>query len=268
MKGTEKRITDIREAVFKLEEVLEKSIYLAVRDFDRVPIAFSGGLDSCVLAKMVSKFTTPLLYVVGFPGSYDIGRAENAANFLGFALKKVEFSHDLEFYVRKVIKLIKNRNPVKVGIALPFLILCEEVSKEHRVILSGQGADELFAGYARYEKSTNLEKDLLADLIAAKRQLEKDRQIALANSLELRTPFLDQKVVEIALRIDPSLKVHNGGRKYVLRELAGELGLPNDIVSQRKKAIQYGSGFHRNLVKLAKSKGLRLAEYLGSFRKK
>jgi len=95
-----------------------------------------------------------------------------------------------------------------------------------RVMLSGQGADELFAGYRRYEFMNSLElgfalKNDLDNI--ARNNLERDDAATMANSVELRVPYLDRNVVELALRIAPELKIQNGIRKYILRLAATRL---------------------------------------------
>jgi len=125
------------------------------------------------------------------------------------------------------------------------------------VILSGQGADELFAGYKRYEslKAEDLEIALRTDLDnIAQNNLERDDAVTMANSVELRVPYLDKKVIELALSISPELKIHNAIRKYILRRAASNI-LPDELVWKEKKAAQYSSGIYSAMEKLAKKNG-------------
>jgi asparagine synthase (glutamine-hydrolysing) len=132
-------------------------------------------------------------------------------------------------------------------------------------MLTGQGADELFAGYRRYESMPppELESALKHDLDnIAENNLERDDAVTMANSVELRVPYLDREVVELALRIAPELKVHGGVRKYILRLCAKKI-LPDELAFKEKKAAQYSSGIYSAIEKLARKNGFKgVREYL------
>jgi asparagine synthase (glutamine-hydrolysing) len=145
-----------------------------------------------------------------------------------------------------------------VSIALPLYFASKYANSDGlRVILSGQGADELFAGYKRYESLTpyGLEKALRTDLDnIARNNLERDDAVTMANSVELRVPYLDTKVIELALSISPELKIHKGIRKYILRRAASKI-LPDELAWKEKKAAQYSSGIYSAMEKLARKNG-------------
>ena len=117
------------------------------------------------------------------------------------------------------------------------------------------------------ELEAALRKDL--DNIAG-HNLERDDAVTMANSVELRVPFLDRDVVGIVLGIAPELKIRNGIRKYILRR-AAEAILPDELVWKEKKAAQYSSGIYSALSKLARKKGYRgegfLEKYLNQLEK-
>ena len=69
-------------------------------------------------------------------------------------------------------------------------------------------------------------------------------------------------VVELALRLPLNFKIRNGVRKYILRKVAKEIGLPREIYERPKKAVQYGSGFVKVVRKIAKRNGLNVPDYL------
>jgi asparagine synthase (glutamine-hydrolysing) len=135
------------------------------------------------------------------------------------------------------------------------------------VMLSGQGADELFAGYKRYgsmspeQLAQALENDLSN---IAGQNLERDDTVTMANAVELRVPYLDRAVVELALGISPYLKIHKGIRKYILRK-AGSQILPVELVSKEKKAAQYSSGMFYALEKLGKKNGFKGERFVGRY---
>jgi asparagine synthase (glutamine-hydrolysing) len=257
-----------REMLF---ECLEQSVNK--RHYKPCAIAFSGGLDSSILAALCKDAK---LYSVGMKGSHDIGQTKKASELLALQdnLHLHELTmNELETAIPCVINAIESTDAMKVSIALPLYFASKDAYSDGiRVILSGQGADELFAGYKRYESMTTLELEsaLKKDLEnIAQNNLERDDAVTMANSVELRVPYLDKKVVELALGIVPELKIHNGIRKYILR-LAAKKILPDELVWKEKKAAQYSSGIYSAMEKLARKNGYRgaLGIYLGEFKQK
>jgi asparagine synthase (glutamine-hydrolysing) len=243
------------------------------RQFAPCAIAFSGGLDSSLIAALCRDAK---LYSVGMVGSHDIEQTKKAARLLGLSdnLHLHELTMDeLDTAIPDVIRAIESRDPMKVSIALPLYFASKDSHRDGiRVMLSGQGADELFAGYKRYEAMNSLELGIalrkdLANI--AENNLERDDAVTMANSVELRVPYLDRNVVELALRIAPELKIYNGIRKYILRLAAGKI-LPDELVWKEKKAAQYSSGIHSAMEKIARKNGYRraLGRYLGDLMQK
>ncbi len=258
------RITDENTASRILFDVIEKAV--KKRCFHPSGIAFSGGLDSSLIAAMSCD---PELYSVGMAGSHDMIQAKKAALALGLE-EKLHLHRltvdDLEAALPAVMNAVESANPLRVSIALPLFFASKDAHRDGiRVMLSGQGADELFAGYRRYESldSEGLEPALRKDLDnIADNNLERDDAATMANAVELRVPYLDREVVELSLRIDPELKIHNGVRKYILRLAAAKI-LPQDIAWKEKKAAQYSSGIYSALEKLAKNNGFM--GYVGKY---
>ncbi len=253
-------ITDPEEAAGLLDNALQEAVKL--RMHENAAVAFSGGVD-CSLVGAMSGLP---LCTVGLEGSYDIKAAKKAACLMGAEHFVYEFSEkDVAEVLPAVIYSVESADPLKVSIALPIYILAREARKSgYKVLLSGQGADELFGGYARYEEaasSSKLGEMLQYDLEhIAGNNLERDDAAAMAHGVEMRVPYLDLAVIDISQRIDTSLKVHFDGkdyiRKYILRFLS-EKYLPDEIASAPKKAIQYGTGVQKTLEKLAKSEGYK-----------
>ena len=132
-----------------------------------------------------------------------------------------------------------------------------------KVALSGQGADELFGGYNRYLK--HFEENSLFDAYFALDEeiyhdianmhhvnLERDDAVSMANGVELRVPFLDKDIIDLALDIPGKYKIKDGEdvlRKHILRDVAKSIGVPDYIADRPKKAAQYGSGINKILKK-------------------
>jgi len=266
-------ITDPGEAAGLLDKALREAVML--RMHENAAVAFSGGVDCSLIGAMSG---LPLC-TVGLEGSYDIKAAKKAAFLMGAENRHFiyEFSEkDVAEVLPAVIYSVESADPLKVSIALPIYLLAREARKSgFKVLLSGQGADELFGGYARYKeaaRSSKLEEMLQYDLgQIAGNNLERDDAAAMAHGVEMRVPYLDLAVIGISQRIDTSLKVYFDGkdyiRKYILRFLS-EKYLPDEIASAPKKAIQYGTSVQKTLEKLAKSEGYKgTGDYFNSLYK-
>lgn len=255
-------ISNLAEAVRLLDDALREAIRLRVHK--NAAVAFSGGVD-CALVGALSGLP---LCTVGLSGSYDIKAAKKAASLMGAESRHLVYEvseKDVAEALPQVIYAVESADPLKVSIALPIFLLAREARKSgFKVLLSGQGADELFGGYARYvegARASKLNEMLQHDLShIAEVNLERDDAAAMAHGVEMRVPYLDLGVIGVSQRIDPSLKVYFDGkdyiRKYVLRILS-EKYLPPEISSAPKKAIQYGTSIQKMLEKLSKSKGFK-----------
>jgi asparagine synthase (glutamine-hydrolysing) len=245
------------------KEGLKKSLDYAVkiRIGGKVGVLFSGGLDSSILALLASKYSDVILYTAGAEGSVDVEWARKVADKFGLKLREYIFDiDDVKEVIPKVAFAIEEPNPMNLAIGIPFYF-ATKLAKEDNVktLLSGQGADELFGGYAKYLQNPLLmEKDLIE---LAEKNLARDDKIAMLNGVEGRFPFLDLNVVRIALRTPLEYKIKDNVRKVILREAALELGLFKEVAYREKKACQYGSNSQKLLRKIAKREGMKLREF-------
>jgi asparagine synthase (glutamine-hydrolysing) len=132
-------------------------------------------------------------------------------------------------------------------------------------MLTGQGADELFGGYPWYraiverEGYTALKKYLIGDILNLYREtLEREDKITMANAVELRVPYLDPEVIKVAMQMDSKLKIKSPEDrlgKFVHRELAKQLGIPDDLADRPKEAAQHGAGVHEAILRTAQRNG-------------
>jgi asparagine synthase (glutamine-hydrolysing) len=242
----------------ELEEAIRIAIYLRA---DEGIVALSGGVDSSLIAALAH---LPAV-VVGEEGSHDMRRAALVATELGIPLKQVVVTDlDVDEILPLVISSIPRNTVTEVSIATTLFFIAEYAGEEgYARILSGQGADELFGGYARYEKSNDLEGELLRDFLAIPLQLERDQAIATLFHTYFSLPYMDVRVVRAARAISASYKISGGVRKRPLREIACHF-LPQEIAYHKKKAMQYGSGIHRILQRLARNNGYKngVQEYI------
>lgn len=239
-----------------LKSALRESVERRVRGLDEAALVFSGGVDSTLLALLLDEHIDVRLYTVGLPGSSDPQFASRAAEDLGMELEVLEVTEDtIREALPHVLGAIEEYNLMKIGVAMPLYLASEAASAEgYRVMFSGQGADELFAGYHRYRRllaEGRLEDALRHDLENIHHvNLERDDAVTMANSVELRVPFLDLQLIGVALTIPADLKIRGPEdelRKRILREAALEMGVPEYIAMRPKKAAQYGSGIDKVL---------------------
>lgn len=256
-----------------LGKVLKESVKKRTEGLDSVGIVFSGGLDSSILAKLsMDMGVETVLYTVGTENSADMKYSKQVAKSLNLPLKpKIVALKDVKHYTDLVLNAIEEYNVMKIGVGMPSYIASELASEDGiRVMLSGQGADELFAGYQRYtqfykDHGENTVENLKYDVSNLYHvNLQRDDAVTMANSVELRVPYLDSEVVDLALKIPMKYKLGHDPddlRKCILRKLAADLNVPREAVLRPKKAAQYGSGIHRLLVKKVLKDGRYKAQF-------
>ena len=249
--------------VSKIDKILKVSVSKRIDGLSEVGVIFSGGLDSSYLALLLKEISDniPLkitLYAVGADGSKDIESAKYASKFLNLDLKICEVTEDMiRESLPEVVAAIGDDNLMKVGVGLTIYFATKMVAEDNlKVAFSGQGADELFGGYNRYLKSfvdDTLNYDIREDISNMYHvNLERDDACSTLNGVELRLPFLDKNLVELALNIPDNKKIvsmHDDMRKSILRKIAFEEGLDYEIAYRPKKAAQYGTGIDKILRK-------------------
>jgi asparagine synthase (glutamine-hydrolysing) len=241
---------------------LEEAIITAVRlRSDEGVTALSGGVDSALVAKLAGRDCV----AVGLENSHDLKQAKYAAGALGLDCTFVTITEaEIEAALPVVVKTIPQKDPVNTGIALTQYFIARWAGDNgYQRILTGQGADELFGGYARYSESENLEADLARDFTGLEAQARRDQSIAALQKTCLSMPYLDLRVVRAAQQIPASEKVQGTRRKIPLRKVA-ERHIPQDLAWYGKKAMQYGSGVWGVMRKLARKNGYKtsLQDYI------
>lgn len=263
-----------KEIIAGMNKCLEKAVSARMEGNEQIGIAFSGGLDSTLIALMASKLNKNfMLLAVGFENSQDIEYAGKIGDYYGWPLKlKIISMKDAERIVRDVVKILNTDDVIMIGVGcVVYSVL--ELAKENgiNVVLGGLGAEEIFAGYERHRKKhiEDPEKvhvecwDGLENLYA--HDLERDGRIAEYFKARLLAPFLDDMMINFAMKIDPKLKVSKTNKKIILQDLALSMHLGSEFSLRKKKAAQYGSYFHQAIGKLAKKQGFKyIREYLHS----
>jgi asparagine synthase (glutamine-hydrolysing) len=222
-------------------------------------------------------------YTSGIKDSNDIINSLAIAKSLDLKLEVEEMSEqDVENVIPKIINIIEDDNMGQIEVAIPIYGAVKLAHEQGiRVMLTGQGADELFGGYSWYSKIVKkygYEKILeymIKDLkLLYKETLEREDKITMSQSIELREPFLDTNLIDTVLRIDPRLNIQNSGGSYdnlgkrVHRKLAEKIGIPPEIAYRIKEAAQHGSGVHELINSLARKNGFNESSVSSSYLEK
>jgi asparagine synthase (glutamine-hydrolysing) len=238
-------------------------------------VAFSGGVDSAAVAAGVPRAPC---YVAGFPDAHDVAAAREAAAVMGRDLVVVDLDHEtLRRGVREVARATGRTNPMDVAIAAPLYLVAERAAADgHARLAVGQGADELFGGYAKVAKAAD-DSRVEADTVRGARretvatlpeQLPRDVAAIRAAGVDPVAPLLHDRVVRAALPLPDHLLVAEGTRKVALRRAVRDLELvPAPVAAADKKAVQYGSLVSRELDRLARRAGFkrRMENHVGRY---
>jgi len=275
-------ITDLAEAVDSYCALLKAAIEKRLHKVKRVAALVSGGVDSCLLAKLVSDMSAMrgievTTYTAGVEGSTDIKYAERFARELGLKHKVRKLSQDeIESYIPRVAAAVEERDFVQIEAGIGVYAAVEMASQDGlKVIFSGQGPDELWGGYTWYPQLIakdgydGLLQNMWGDLERADVEtFDRENRIAMAHGVEKVFPYADIEVVKLAMSVSPHLKITSaedrvGKRPH--REAAKRLGLPAQYADRSKDAAQHGTGIHSTLDAIARKNGFtpELVEHVG-----
>lgn len=270
--GIEASLADIDTAVEKYCKLLKNAVEKRLDNVNRVGVLVSGGVDSCLTAKLVNDVASTrgieiVAYTAGVKGSTDIDYARNFARDFDIQ-HKVRYltTEDVEYYMPVVINSVEERDMVQVEAGIGVYAALEMARKDGiRVIVSGQGPDELWGGYSWYprviasEGYEGLEQRMRDDLARADIEtLDRENRLAIAHGMEKVFPYVDIDVVKLALSVSPRIKINSeddntGKRPH--REAAKKLGLPSEYADRGKDAAQHGTGIHDTLDEIAGKHG-------------
>ncbi|MBA2504708.1 MAG: asparagine synthase (glutamine-hydrolyzing) [Thermoleophilaceae bacterium] len=216
-----------------------------------VGVFLSGGLDSSLVAAIAARRLPDgerlPTFAVGTEGSPDLEAAREVARILG--TDHHERIYDAEEAIGalpEVVRTIESFDPSLVRSAVPNYLLAEMTAEHVKVVLTGEGADELFAGY-EYLRELDPEP-LQAELVRTVEglhnlNLQRCDRVTMAHGLEARVPFLDTQVINFALSLPAEWKLSGPGRpeKLLLRR-AFEGWLPEEFLWREKSQFGDGSG--------------------------
>jgi asparagine synthase (glutamine-hydrolysing) len=251
--------------------VLIESVHRQLMGDVPVGVFLSGGLDSSLVAAIAARILATRgerlkTFAVGTRGSPDLAAARRVSEFLGTEHHETTYSaEDALAALPGVVRSIESFDPGLVRSAVPNYMLARFTAEHVKVVLTGEGADELFAGYD-YMRSFAQPEELHTELertVCGLHNLNLQRcdRVTMAHGLEARVPFLDREVIDWAMSLPPEAKLAPPGtpEKQLLRE-AFEGWLPDELLWRDKAEFGDGSGA-RDVLSAAVEAGIGDAEF-------
>ena len=239
----------------------------AVRDkifTKRTGVLFSGGIDSSIVAALVARHSVTTLYTVGVEGAHDLTVAKSTAEGLGLDWVGVVVGEEEVRQAIKGMAPIFGNSPLTLSFEMPLYLVLGVAAED--LLLCGQGADELYAGYSRYRSMDEaaMRSSMAHDIEALiTHGMGVEKKAAEAFDKTLVHPFLDPEVVRVSLDLPLEMLLRGDENKAILRDVGRALGL-GPIADRKKKAAQYGSGIMNVMKAMAKRDGLTLSEMVNS----
>jgi asparagine synthase (glutamine-hydrolysing) len=248
-----------------IKEALEAAVKRQLMSDVPYGVLLSGGLDSSITSAIAKKYAQKRIesgdtkdawypqlhsFAVGLEGSPDLAAAQKVADHLGTIHHEIKFTiqEGLDA-VRDVIYNIETYDVTTIRASTPMYLMARVIkSMGIKMVLSGEGADEIFGGYLYFHKAPNakefheenvrkLGKLHMYDCLRANKSLA-------AWGIEGRVPFLDKEFMDVAMRINPQDKMINGERmeKWVLRKAFEDM-LPASVAWRQKEQFSDGVGY-------------------------
>ena len=230
----------------------------------KIGVAFSGGVDSTLLAKLVKDMGYDIhLLTIGFQDSHDINFAKEVNQILSFQHSVSEIDpKKFKEVSQKINQTIKTDNLSWNENSIAFYYVAELAQKNDlKTVVTANGIDELFCGYNSYREAIETGEDEVTKMMVEKLKNEGEMMVAINQvtaefDVRMIQPFLLPNFTEYAKKIPISEKIHGSDdmkRKHIVRELAIDCGVPEVAAQKQKKALQYGSQIHKSLLKSRKT---------------
>ncbi|MBR4246396.1 MAG: asparagine synthase B [Treponema sp.] len=255
----------------KLRNGLESAVKAQLMSDVPYGVLLSGGLDSSIIAAVTQKYSKKRIesdskesawwpqlhsFAVGLEGSPDLVAAKKAADYIGTVHHEVHFTiQEALDALPDVIYHIETYDITTVRASTPMYLLARVIkSMGIKMVLSGEGSDELFGGYLYFHKAPNA-KEFHEELVRKMSKLHlydclRANKSLMAWGVEGRVPFLDKDFIDIAMNLNPSDKMNiklSDGRqrmeKWILRKAFEDL-LPQDICWRQKEQFSDGVGYN------------------------
>jgi asparagine synthase (glutamine-hydrolysing) len=246
-------LTDVEEAAAALRTTLTDAVRIRVDTDLRVGVVLSGGLDSSLTMLLVRQLHPDCVaFTVGAEGSEDLAYARRLTADLGVEHVVVPV-RPRELGLRDVREAIRVSELTEYGDIINAVVSQRLFAAVHRagvkVVLTGDGSDELFGGYAMYSRVAGQDaRRLFLHKIAhlSRTELQRVDRTSMGNGVEARVPFLDVRMLDLAMRIPQELKVRDGYEKWIVRHAFADL-LPSYVAARHKNPMSHSSGLHERI---------------------
>ena len=258
-------VKDADASVEKLREALEKAVQKQLMSDVPYGVLLSGGLDSSIISAIAKKYAAKRIetdgaadawwpqlhsFAVGLKGAPDLAAARRVASHIGTVHHEINYTvqEGLDA-LRDVIYYTETYDVTTVRASTPMYLLSRVIkSMGIKMVLSGEGADEVFGGYLYFHKAPSarafheetirkISKLYLYDCLRANKSLA-------AWGVEGRVPFLDKEFLDVAMSLNPSAKMAPDGviEKKILREAFQDM-LPHEVAWRQKEQFSDGVGY-------------------------
>ncbi|NNL15424.1 MAG: asparagine synthase B [Flavobacteriaceae bacterium] len=258
-------VKDNETSIKEIKDALDAAVHRQLMSDVPYGVLLSGGLDSSVTSAVAKKYAQlrvesddtqaawyPQLhsFSVGLEGSPDLAAAQVVADHIGTVHHEIKFTiqEGLDA-IRDVIYNLETYDITTIRASTPMYLMARVIkSMGIKMVLSGEGADELFGGYLYFHKAPNseefhdetvrkLKKLHMYDCLRANKSLA-------SWGIEGRVPFLDKEFMDVAMRINPQDKMINGERmeKWVVRKAFEDM-LPESVAWRQKEQFSDGVGY-------------------------
>lgn len=250
----------IHKIMNQLLDEIQCAIKTTVLD-SSVGVAFSGGVDSTLIAKLLHDGGYDIhLLTIGFHDSHDINFAKEVNEILKYKHDILEIEPEsFQEISKKINEIIKTDNLSWNENSIAFYYV-SKLAKDLGIstVVTANGIDELFCGYNAYREAIGIGVDEVMNVMNKKLENEKKMMIAVNNvtssfDVKILQPLLNEEFISFAKTIPISEKIIDPDdlqRKHAIRKLAISCGVPEISAHKQKKALQYGSKIHKQLLKL------------------
>ncbi|MCD7901843.1 MAG: asparagine synthase B [Bacteroides sp.] len=259
-------VKDNGASVDELREALEAAVHRQLMSDVPYGVLLSGGLDSSVISAIAKKYAAKRIetedksdawwpqlhsFAIGLKGAPDLSKAREVADFIGTVHHEINYTiqEGLDA-IRDVIYFIETYDVTTVRASTPMYLIARVIkSMGIKMVLSGEGADEIFGGYLYFHKAPDakafheetirkLSKLYLYDCLRANKSLS-------AWGVEGRVPFLDKEFLDVAMNLNPEAKMAPGKiiEKKIVREAFADM-LPESVTWRQKEQFSDGVGYN------------------------
>ena len=268
MGNDDEPITDVGEAARLVRAAVEDSIRVRLDTDLTVGVILSGGLDSTLTLLHVREMHPKCVaFTIGTPGSDDVSYARRVTRELGVDHEVIEVTPgDIRLPdIREAIRLSElTEYGDVINAVISRLLFARVHSFGVKVVLCGDGSDELFGGYEMYRQPDpalrmRLFQHKLRNL--GRTELQRVDRTSMGQGVETRVPFLDLALVRLAMRLPIEMKLRDGQDKWILRHAFADI-LPDYVRRRPKNPLSHSSGLHER-VRLYRSQFPRIYRSFG-----